>query len=374
MNVIARRIGRFAACALSTAAVAVALAGLAVAASVSGGNLHDARYCEILELKGTPPTARVIVWNTIGLNGCPAKWWTGLNAASLAKEFGDTAVVLNGPRHFLMDSATAVTGRTRSFHGERLTMVASVPVRSSADLDQTPYVDRIVSRTNTWRWRAGRTVFELVAPGGDIYVMQSYAQIKDPALTLGKLSGLGRRLTLPAGWRYRSVTLRRGLVLVARKQATVLQDEFLDTYQLAAGTRPPGRRVSRRIHIDGRTREVHPQTPGMIEDHGTLTGKPFGGGSIVLVVRLHDGLFEGTFRLLFARGSIVGSASLPFTISGNSITFAGTAHFTGGTGAYRGITSGSLEVHDHNTLDGQHGVLTVDGFATYLLPATARSS
>ena len=365
MTVIVRRIGRFAVGALSAAAVAATPAALAFAAPVSGGNLHDARYCEILEVKGTPPTARAIVWNTIGLNDCPAKWWTALKAASLANELGDTAVVLNGPRHFLMDSATAVTGRTRSFHGERLTMVASVPIRSSADLNQTPYLDRTISRTNTWRWNAGRTAFELVAPGGDIYVMQSYAQIKDPALTLGRLSGLGRRLMLPAGWQYRSVTLRRPLVLVARKQATVIQDEFQDTYQLAASTRPLGRRVRRGIHIDGRTREVHPQTPGTIEDRGRLTGTPFGGGSIVLVVRVHNGLFEGTFRLLFAGGSIVGNASLPFTISGNSITFAGTAHFTGGTGIYRGITSGSLDVHDHNTLDGQHGVLTVDGFATY---------
>ena len=341
------------------------LAAVALATSVSGGRLHDARYCEILELKGTPPNARVIVWNTIGLNDCPAKWWTALNAASLATELGDTAVVLNGPRHFLMDSATAVTGRTRNFHGERLTMVAAVPIRSTADLDQTRYVDRTISRTNTWKWDAGRTVFELVAPGGDVYVMQSYAQIEDPALRLGKLGALGRRLMLPPGWRYRSVRLRRPLVLVALKQATVIQDELQNTYQLSTSTRPRGRRVRRRIHISGRTREVHSHLAGTIEDHGTLIGKPFGGGSIVLVVRLVNGRAEGTFRLLFARGSIVGRASLPFMISGNRISFAGTAHFTGGTGIYRSVTSGGLDVHDHNTLDGRHGMLTVDGFATY---------
>ena len=50
-------------------------------------------------------------------------------------------------------------------------------------------------------------MFELVAPGGDTYVMQSYAQIKDPALTLAKLGSLGRRLKLPPGWRYRTRTL-----------------------------------------------------------------------------------------------------------------------------------------------------------------------
>ena len=57
---------------------------------------------------------------------------------------------------------------------------------------------------------------------------------------------------------------------------------------------------------------------------------------------------------------------MPFTIEGNEIDFRGTARFTGGTGAYRGISSGTLEAHDHNTLDGQNGVVSLKGFATLL--------
>src|SRR5437763_1469975 len=137
--------------ALAGAAVTVALAGLAAlapaaeapAATVSGGGLHDARYCEILELRGAPPNATVTIWNTIGLNTCPAKWWAGFDAAALARRRGDTLVVLNGPRHFLMDSATASTGRVRSFHGERLREVATIPTRSAADLVRAPYADRV---------------------------------------------------------------------------------------------------------------------------------------------------------------------------------------------------------------------------------------
>ena len=66
-----------------------------------------------------------------------------------------------------------------------------MPIHSAADLAQTTYTDRTVNRTNTWRWKRGRTVFELVAPGGDRYVMQSYAQIVDPGLTLADLPALG---------------------------------------------------------------------------------------------------------------------------------------------------------------------------------------
>src|SRR3954462_2662777 len=191
------------------------IALLAAALLASGSHLHDARYCEILVLRGTPPAATVTVWNTIGLNNCPPKRWRGFAASSLARQLGAPFVVLNGPRHFLMDSATAATGRVRSFHGMRMRKVATIAIRSAAELAQGPYTDRTITHTNTWRWRKGRTVFELVAPGGDTYVMQSYSQIKDPGLTLAKLPALGRRLKPPEGWRYRTRRLHRDLVLTA---------------------------------------------------------------------------------------------------------------------------------------------------------------
>ena len=72
-----------------------------------------------------------------------------------------------------MDSVTAAPGRVRSFHGQRLRKVATIPIRTAADLAQTPYTDRVIKRDNTWRWKRGRRVYELVAPGGDVYVMQS---------------------------------------------------------------------------------------------------------------------------------------------------------------------------------------------------------
>src|SRR3954467_10122631 len=146
------------------------MALLATAAALAAGAaLHDARYCEILVLRGAPPKATVAVWNTIGLNRCPAAKWRAFDAGELAKELGATFVVLNGPRHFLMDSATAATGGVRSFHGMRMRKVATIAIRSAAELTQTPYTDRTIGRTNDWRWRSGRTVFELVAPGGDTY-------------------------------------------------------------------------------------------------------------------------------------------------------------------------------------------------------------
>jgi hypothetical protein len=275
--------------ALGAAAIAI---GAAPAPAASLRGLHDARYCEIIELKGAPPDATAVIWNTIGLNGCPAPWWEAFDAGALARELGDTAVVLNGPRHFLMDSVTAKPGKVRSFHGRRLRRVATIPIRTAADLARTPYTDRTVERDNTWRWRRGRMVYELVAPGGDVYVMQAYSQIVDPRLTIGKLRSLGRRLDLPAGWRYRVRRLRRALAVGANGGATIVQDELQNTYQLAGPGRRPGPRERRRVSIDG-------------------------------------------------------------------------TRFTAGTGAYRGISSGPLRVEDDNTLDGQNGVVSLTGFATW---------
>jgi hypothetical protein len=34
----------------------------------SSTGFYNRRYCEVLELKGVPPDATVIVWNTVGLS------------------------------------------------------------------------------------------------------------------------------------------------------------------------------------------------------------------------------------------------------------------------------------------------------------------
>lgn len=348
------------------AAGAIASWGAAPASAATLGGLHDARYCEIIELKGTLPSASATIWNTIGLNKCPAAWWNAFDAAELARERGATLVVLNGPRHFLMDSVTATPGRVRSFHGEKLRRVATIPVRSAADLARNAYTDRVVERDNVWHWQRGRRVYELVAPGGDVYVMQAYAQIVDRRLAIGKLRRLGRRLDLPTGWRYRSRILRRPLHVGADGRATIIQDELQNTYQLATATRPAGRRKRRAVSIDGKTKMIEtPTTSGTIEDHGTITGTPFGRGKVEIVVALADGNATGTFRMLFAKGSISGTVDLSYTIADGEIDFRGTAKFTAGTGAYRGITAAELQVHDHNTLDGQNGVVSLEGFARF---------
>ena len=39
------------------------------------------------------------------------------------------------------------------------------------------YVERTIGQTTNWIFLAGKPVFELVSPKGQVYVMQSYSQI-----------------------------------------------------------------------------------------------------------------------------------------------------------------------------------------------------
>lgn len=220
--------------------VALAALGILASAAVSGGapakersrsGLHDARYCEIFVLKGAFPAAKLVVWNTIGLNKCPARKWNALDETELAAELGASIVVFNGPRHFLMDFASAKTGRVRSFGGIDLRKVATIPIASPAELVRTTYTPRTIDRCNVWRWKRGRRVYELRAPDGKVYVMQAYSQIVDPSLKIGDLRSLGDRLELPAGWRYRVRRVKRGLTLRTRGTAKIIQDELQNTYE-----------------------------------------------------------------------------------------------------------------------------------------------
>ncbi|MEA2171948.1 MAG: N-acetylglucosamine-6-sulfatase [Solirubrobacteraceae bacterium] len=127
------------------------------------------------------------------------------------------------------------------------------------------------------------------------------------------------------------------------------------------------RRTNHAVNMTGTTATVaEPYAlPGAVHDRGTVTGTPFGNGTIDLIGKLADGRLTGTFRLDFPNGSVLGRVDARYTISGGTIDFTGTARVTGGTGTYREITSGALDLTDHNTLDGQHGTLTVTGSVRY---------
>ncbi len=204
------------------------------AARISG--LRGLRYGEVLLVHENDGNFSADVWNSMGLNDCPQQAWDELDAEAIAREHDGLLALLNGPRHWLMDvieNVPRTDRRVERFGSLDMTLVASVDLGTELPA-LGPYTERTVLRDTVWEWSSGRTVHELRAPDGRVYVMQAYCLAVDPTLDESSLSGLAARLDLPAGWTLTSRTLDDVLRLRAPDGvAVVIQDELQNTYMAA---------------------------------------------------------------------------------------------------------------------------------------------
>ncbi len=200
--------------------------------AISG--IRNARYCEIIPVKREGFHFVATVYNTLGQNDCPPDIWHKITETQLKKRFDAFQVVMNGPRHFVMDkiiaSGSTAEGKTIEAGGLRLTERASIDI-GLFDLRREPYYERTILRDTRYVYEADKPVFTLVAPRGERYAMQAYAQIVDKTLDYDELPKLGERLKLPHDWRYEVMTPRTDIVLGAKGEATVIQDDLENTYQ-----------------------------------------------------------------------------------------------------------------------------------------------
>jgi hypothetical protein len=204
-------------------------------------SMYDKRYCEYLFVHAGNSGLYADVWNTFGLNSCPATKWKASNPPALSAEMGALVTKLNGPRHWLIDRAQITfdtstdppQGSVRSFAGlkMRLLTTVDVPVVNGAP-GMPSYTETIVNRKTHFTFSRRKPLRMLVAPDGKRYAMQAYSQIKDPTLRESQINGLGRRLDLPAGWSFKVRKLRKDLTLRTSGRTTVVQDELENTYQL----------------------------------------------------------------------------------------------------------------------------------------------
>jgi hypothetical protein len=205
---------------------------------------RNVRYCEVVPTYRRGITLVTQIWNTLGLNDCPADAWAALDAAALQAELGALNVRLNGPRYWVLDEIGAVGGVTTS--GERalfgtleMQLRAVLESRMGGDLvGEQLYTPNTVQRDTRYVFYADELIYTLTDPDGNVYVMQSYAQIIDPALTIDDLETLGERLTLPEGWRYAATRLETDFILLSSGETTVIQDDFLNTYQRSTSDLP----------------------------------------------------------------------------------------------------------------------------------------
>ena len=139
-----------------------------------------------------------LIYNTLGFNNCPPGKWNKLTEAEVNQEFGSQKAQLNGPRHWVLDhiqstgSATS-TGKTFTFGGIEMGLDGTLTTPAGQPtVGQQAYVVNQVQRDTIWTYDAGKRIFELTAPDGHVYVMQSYSQLVDKRASLPGSAPAGR--------------------------------------------------------------------------------------------------------------------------------------------------------------------------------------
>jgi hypothetical protein len=221
------------------AAVAVALASAVTTAThaqqqttpVTLTETRDMRFCEVLVIND----GFVDIYNTSGLNACPAEAWDSLDPAALAAQMGVDAIQKNGPHHWVMDSQTIGFGDTRTFNGIEARWGARAPLASLGGSEgATPYQPFKTCKDQTMVYDAGQKVWEMLDADGNVYVLQAHEE----QFPIATLDDLGAQMTsLPEGWSFRGRVLDSPLVLDLKASAcnTGIGDEFHQYYTLESG-------------------------------------------------------------------------------------------------------------------------------------------
>jgi hypothetical protein len=198
--------------------------------------LSGKRYGEILLVTPGEAGPQASVYNSFGLNECPAELWSALDAKAIAAENGAATALLDGPRYWLMNEIEKPTQGMRivkNFGG--IDMLLQSQTLLSA-MNPAPYTANQVHRHSVSTFDTGEVVYELHDPALRRWVMQTWSQIVDPNLSRADLAGLGQRLSLPEGWTYQSRTLTTPLRIdTTTHAAQILHDDLTNSYSLLAG-------------------------------------------------------------------------------------------------------------------------------------------
>ncbi len=221
----------------STDTAADSLTGTDATADVPPVAMRGKRYCEVL-LGTIGDTIHIDVYTTEALNECPQELWAKLDTAALKTEYAVDLVVLNGPRYWMLDSLSGSALQDTTVHtfggiDMRKGGALELPPADLAAMSK-PYTQHTIHRESHFTFSAGKTVYELTAPDGHVYDMQSYSVQKQP-LTEAGLADLASKLALPTGWTFHTRILDADLVLQAPATtgAIVVQDDLGNTYSLS---------------------------------------------------------------------------------------------------------------------------------------------
>jgi hypothetical protein len=204
-------------------------------------NMRGYQFCEVALMTGTSKgNAIADFYNSTGTDDCTPERFAGLDKAKIIKETGAREAFLNPSRHWMFDEFDVwEDGIDRTFGGIKMTWMGVVPVEElEKGVTKGHYVPGYIYRNNQFKFNKGSEIYLLDAPNGEVFVMQSFTNFKQKEVTINNIRDLGGKLTLPPGWKFRSVVLDRDLVVNQKRTnnlAHVFQDDMLNAYQGSDG-------------------------------------------------------------------------------------------------------------------------------------------
>ena len=193
---------------------------------ITVANTRDMRYGEIFIIKETG----IEVYNTTGLNDCPAELWDALDLDAIKEEYGALSVQKNGPHFWMMDWQELEMGEKASFGGLEARWAARAPLSAVQEgaSGAAPYKIYTPAKKQKMEYSKGKSIYELVDPDGNAYVLQA----REEQFPFESLASLGDKLNLPEGWQYRTRVLTEDLTLDLGPDETIyaVGDDFHQYY------------------------------------------------------------------------------------------------------------------------------------------------
>jgi hypothetical protein len=208
-------------------------------------NLRDYRYEEI-DLFARDPLKKVLYvssYNTTGQNAgddnrdsAPKSLAQSVDPKRVAKRYQAMFASISAPRYWTLDWLADRVGAVRNFDGlDAAWMGNSLAPSAAASAKQSSpaYRTVLVARTAVEGFKKGSEVYLLDDPKGRTWVMVAYTDKASPGLTIDKLASLDDVLKLPQGWKFRTATLAKELVLEPKAGITaVTEDDEDNVYHL----------------------------------------------------------------------------------------------------------------------------------------------
>jgi hypothetical protein len=158
--------------------------------------------------------------------------------AQVAKDYKADGSYMSGIRYWVHDRMRlAFSNNVRNFDGLDTRGGANAAISADAlSGGEQFYSYTPVVCNRTWYYNKGQPIFILDAPNGMTSVIQSYSIIVDKNQKYEDLPNLGSKLTLPEGWKFRTVTLTKDLTVNGitingtPNNWRVTQDDLINTY------------------------------------------------------------------------------------------------------------------------------------------------